>query len=268
MAELKSFDRVAHCYDETRGMPPDVTAEIADGIAAVLRDLAPQPHVIEIGVGTGRVAVPLAERGVRVTGLDISPRMVGVLRGKRTDIGVVLAESSRPPFRRGSFDAALFVHILHLVPDPAATMAATLRLTAPGGLLLRGQEDRPEGSLDEAMGDILQETGREVAGIELRGRFRHEAGLAAFDRAVDEAGCVVETRRVATWQRVTTAREVLEGLARRDFSGAWEIPEERMEALLAAMRPKVVGWFGGLDTPRPAERAFDLAIARLPGQAG
>ena len=40
MPELKSFDRVAHCYDETRAMPPDVTAQAIDAIAVALRELA------------------------------------------------------------------------------------------------------------------------------------------------------------------------------------------------------------------------------------
>ena len=61
-------------------------------------------------------------------------------------------------------------------------------------------------------------------------------------------------------------------MGRDENTPAWTqhiaLEVESMEALLAAMRPKVAAWFGGLDAPRPAERAFDLAIARLPGQAG
>ena len=263
MPELKSFDRVAHCYDETRGMPVDVTAKVADAIAAVLHEVSPQPRLLEVGIGTGRIAVPLAERGVQVTGIDISTKMLSVLHGKRDDIATMLAEAARPPLRDASFDAALFVHILHLVPDAEATVRATLPLVREGGVLIRGQEDRPDGSLDERLGEILQSTAREVIGIELEGRERHRKGFAAFERVVGEAGCQVERQRVTEWLRPMTVRQVQHGLATKDFSGAWQIPDDAMPAMLAAMEPKVAEVFGGLDVERGDERAFDLTVARL-----
>jgi len=128
---LKSFDRVAHCYDDTRGIPPEAARAIGDAIAAMARDVSPSPRLLEVGIGTGRIAVPLAEAGVRVTGIDISPNMLAVLREKRRDIDVLLAEAARPPLRDAAFDAALFVHILHLVPDAEATLRATVRLVDP-----------------------------------------------------------------------------------------------------------------------------------------
>src|SRR6185295_11063968 len=128
MPELKSFDRVAEVYDETRGLPPEAEAAIGAGIARELRDVAAAPRLLEVGIGTGRIAVPLAAEGVRITGIDISPKMLARLREKRGDIDVMLAEASRPPLRARSFDAALFVHILHLVPDAEATLRATMAL--------------------------------------------------------------------------------------------------------------------------------------------
>ena len=106
---------------------------MSERLAAILRANGFDPSVYEVGVGTGRIAVPLAGLGIRVTGIDISRQMLGRLRSKSGAVSVVLAEASRPPFRDASFDAAVFVHILHLVPDGAATMAATLRAMRPGG---------------------------------------------------------------------------------------------------------------------------------------
>src|SRR5437870_1472072 len=127
-ADLKSFDRVAHCYDDTRGLPPDVSGQVARGILVALHQVSPTPRLLEVGIGTGRMAVPLTNAGVRIVGTDISPKMLAVLRQKGPTIEVMLAEASRPPLRARSFDAALFVHILHLVPDPEATLKATMQL--------------------------------------------------------------------------------------------------------------------------------------------
>jgi SAM-dependent methyltransferase len=47
---------------------------------------------LELAIGTGRIAVPLAARGVRVAGIDLSPDMVAELRKKTDDIPVVLGD--------------------------------------------------------------------------------------------------------------------------------------------------------------------------------
>ena len=79
MAESLSFDRVASIYDATRKLPTDVSGEITkallDGIEA-----AGAERVLEIGVGTGRIARPLIAAGVPLTGVDISSEMMGRLR--------------------------------------------------------------------------------------------------------------------------------------------------------------------------------------------
>jgi SAM-dependent methyltransferase len=67
---------VAARYDEsTAGMEID---PIVDFLAA----LAGDGPALELGIGTGRVALPLAQRGVRVTGIDLSTAMVAKLREK------------------------------------------------------------------------------------------------------------------------------------------------------------------------------------------
>lgn len=76
--------RWADNYDEWHaGLMDD------DGAVAVLADLAADGPALELGVGTGRLAVPLAERGVDVTGVDISPEMLAKLREKSAAVEVV-----------------------------------------------------------------------------------------------------------------------------------------------------------------------------------
>lgn len=160
MTELKSFDRVAHLYDETRGVPTDVAMAIARAIFNALPGDCTEPRVLETGVGTGRIAVPLAALGVRVAGTDISSKMVERLRQKRDDIDIVYADAARPPFRATSFDAALFVHILHLVPDEEETLRAALPLLKPGGRLILGFENYD--GVRTAADDVMESVGRDL----------------------------------------------------------------------------------------------------------
>jgi SAM-dependent methyltransferase len=72
--------RVAERYDETAAsmFAPDVVDPALDFLA----DLARGGNALELGIGTGRIALPLAARGVRVHGIDLSPDMVSQLRAK------------------------------------------------------------------------------------------------------------------------------------------------------------------------------------------
>src|SRR4030095_2484529 len=58
-----SFARVAHCYDETRALPAEVMAAVVARIAGELGPITSSPLLLEVGVGTGRIAAPLADAG-------------------------------------------------------------------------------------------------------------------------------------------------------------------------------------------------------------
>jgi SAM-dependent methyltransferase len=83
-------DAVADVYDELfcRGLKD------AEPAAALLADLAAGGRVLELGIGTGRLALPLAALGVEVWGIDASTKMVERLRAKPggTDIPVVIGD--------------------------------------------------------------------------------------------------------------------------------------------------------------------------------
>jgi SAM-dependent methyltransferase len=70
-------ERIAEVYDTNRSMPQN-----AEAAAAFLADLAGKRRVLELGIGTGRIAIPLAARGIRVSGIDSSQKMVAQLRAK------------------------------------------------------------------------------------------------------------------------------------------------------------------------------------------
>ena len=101
-------------------------------------------EVLELGAGSGRVAVPLAQAGLRVTALDLSPAMIARGRERAEAAGVAGAitwiEGDMTAFELGRrFEAILvayntFLH-LHTRAQHAATFAAIRRHLAPGGVL-------------------------------------------------------------------------------------------------------------------------------------
>jgi len=91
-------ERIAAGYDanSTDMFEPLVLDPAVDFLA----DLAGSDSALELGIGTGRVALPLSRRGVRVHGIELPPTMVGQLRTKpgADDIGVTIGDfaTTRP----------------------------------------------------------------------------------------------------------------------------------------------------------------------------
>jgi SAM-dependent methyltransferase len=85
-------ERVAARYDDSEAEM--FGAEATDPVVEVLVELAGSGRALELGIGTGRIALPLAQRGVSVHGIDLSKAMVARLRAKRDgeDIGVTIGD--------------------------------------------------------------------------------------------------------------------------------------------------------------------------------
>ncbi len=84
-------EEIAARYDDdTAGFEPAVLDPVVDFLVELARGGA----ALELGIGTGRVAVPLAARGVRVHGIDLSEAMVARLRAKpgAKEIGVTIGD--------------------------------------------------------------------------------------------------------------------------------------------------------------------------------
>ena len=80
MPEDHFGERVAARYDESSAEMFDPA--VVDPAVDFLADLAGDGAALELGIGTGRIALPLARRGVRVHGIDLSAAMVARLRAK------------------------------------------------------------------------------------------------------------------------------------------------------------------------------------------
>ncbi|MFH8786755.1 class I SAM-dependent methyltransferase [Streptomyces roseoverticillatus] len=115
----------------------------AEAVAALAR-YAGRGEALELGVGTGRIAIPLARRGVPVHGVDVSPVMLERLRAKPGGhlVRTVLADMADPDAcdlgRRFTLVYSVF-NSLFCIPAQArqtASLAVAARHLAPGGRLV------------------------------------------------------------------------------------------------------------------------------------
>jgi SAM-dependent methyltransferase len=120
-----------------------VLEALAPEVEAVLDD-GREPRLLDVGSGTGALAVAALERwpALRVTGIDPSGGMLEVAHraaheslpaGRAERFETVVAYADELPFDSGSFDVAVSSFVLQLVPNRAAALRETQRVLRPGG---------------------------------------------------------------------------------------------------------------------------------------
>jgi ubiquinone/menaquinone biosynthesis C-methylase UbiE len=129
---MTAYDDVAEVYDSSRGGESrgDVFAGELDH-----RLPAGEGPVLEVGVGTGVVALGLRRRGREVIGVDVAAAMLARARARLGPV-VVRADARRLPFADASIPCAVSVWVAHAVEPPEAMFAEVARVLSPGGRYL------------------------------------------------------------------------------------------------------------------------------------
>jgi SAM-dependent methyltransferase len=100
-------ESVAVHYDDPSD--PMFAPEAVDPVVDFLAGLAGDGRALELGIGTGRIAVPLSQRGVPVHGIDLSDAMVARLRAKTDEIDVTIGDFATTRVE-GTFRLAYLVY--------------------------------------------------------------------------------------------------------------------------------------------------------------
>jgi ubiquinone/menaquinone biosynthesis C-methylase UbiE len=231
-------------------------------VTALLRDeLRDRGRCLEIGVGTGIVALPLADAGIPMVGVDLSAPMLARLiekAGGRRPFPLVRGDATRLPFADGSFGGAVVRHVLHLIPAWERAISELIHTVGPGGVVLLVRSDIPP-------------EWREVTDrfMELVGEPSFARGLDAWDLAkVDRAfarhgarGRALPSISERLAQSVGTfIDQMSEGL----HSWTWDVEEAERREAADEVRRWALERFGTLDPPGAREvaiewRAYDLA---------
>jgi SAM-dependent methyltransferase len=210
-------DGIADVYDEWHTHPDDTDAAI-ERLAA----LADGGRVLELGVGTGRLALPLAARGVPIEGVEASAAMAARLQAKpggdaipvtigdmatdlpvgpfrlifaafNTFFAVLTAEAQRTAFRTAASRLAPEGHFLIEAFVPAAVEAGSRvevrHLTADSVVLMVSQDDPEQ---QRSAGHLVELS--EAAGVRLRPWAIRYAPPAELDAMAADAGLVLEER--------------------------------------------------------------------------
>ena len=147
-------DAFADVYDEWYQGISDVATTI-DLLAELAGEFAPLP-VLELGVGTGRLAIPLAARGVQVVGLDASPAMLAKLeendRAKAVSavLGDMVDDQPGGPFALAFVAYNTFFNLLTEARQRACFAAVAERLVPGGAFVIEAfvPEPHPGSSVD------------------------------------------------------------------------------------------------------------------------
>lgn len=240
-----TFDRAADEYDATRSFPPGIADLVAD---AALEILGRNVKVLEVGIGTGRIAKPLLARGVRVFGLDLSrkmmARLIETLPPGISRPPLIEADAARLPLADGQFDAVLSVHVFHLIAHWRDALAETRRVLKRGGVFLTGYDWRPP----ESPGSLIFQKWREI--VRAHGLNDAPPGVRDFDdvkAALIEMGAAVDERAVGEWNSTRALAKHIETIEHRTWSSTWHVPDDFFPKCLAELRAWAVEQWGGLD---------------------
>ncbi len=227
-----------------------------------------EARLLEIGVGTGRISLPLHRRGRRVFGVDLSAPMLDRYRAKASAEALpapalVRADAARLPFGDGAFDAVIEVHVLHLIPSWRQAVAEVRRVLAPGGVLLvsrrrwrRSEGGGPRGLVRRRHAAILAEMGISRSPVGARGD-------AEVTGVLSELGGRVEDLEPVTWQEDATWAEQLDVMERRVWSESWRVPEASWQEALRRLRAELAAEGMDLSVTVPAVRHVELAAVRF-----
>jgi SAM-dependent methyltransferase len=259
-----AFDRAAGLYDQSRRLPPAVEELVADRIEQAV---GRRTRLLEVGVGTGRISLPLHRRGHQVVGVDLSGPMLERSRAKAAAAGLpppalLRADATRLPLRDASVGAVLEVHLLHLVPGWERALAEARRVLEPGGVVLIGRGGSHRGGKGPRA-RALERFDRLAEGL---GGGPRRVGVDDDDRkvrALTALGGTAEPLEPVLWEEQETWGQALGLVEGRVYSHLWRLPDHVFHTAARRLRTEVEAAHPDLDASHPAGHRFTLTAIRF-----
>jgi SAM-dependent methyltransferase len=222
-----SFDRAAEYYDRTRALPAGLAARQTELLFGILTG---RRRLLEIGVGTGRIALPLWHRGIPIIGLDLSAPMLRRLRANAagSHFPLVLGDATRLPFGDTTLDAVVAAHVLHLIPEWQRAVAEAHRVLGSGGVFLQTR-GTPWGLRSEVSKVFFEGSGKPDWPPGATGNNQVDKAAADTGFEVEELDELRAPTRIDLYEMVDQLEQGL-------FSACWELDAERRATAAAAAR--------------------------------
>ncbi|MCU0498338.1 MAG: class I SAM-dependent methyltransferase [Anaerolineae bacterium] len=254
------FNQAADFYDQTRGFPPGQDHAIATFLAQSA-GLTRESRVLEIGIGTGRIALPLAALTGPLYGVDLSRSMMDRIADKAADypdsrLHLAQADVMDLPFATGRFDAVIVVHVLHLVADAQRTVKELARVLRPGGVVLHAWNER-----NEAVFKPLMDAWHNAIPPQEAHRDRWHVVKPIFqDLGWDEMG----DEQIYSFIQEQSPQEMVRRYRERVWSSLWTMPDEVWARGVAAVEHALKLYY---PTPQQAlhvPSSFHVRVYRRP----
>jgi len=243
------YDPIADSYDASRSWPLAVMAGFTTGLAYLLPVDGP---VLEVGVGTGRIAAPLREKLIPVTGLDISQSALQKCAGKfarsgNAELRLVQADAIQLPFAASTFRGVYTVHVYHLVQNWRQALSEVRRVLQPGGVYLNGTSNEVATDITNHM-----EVGWEMIlkRNNLEGN-NNNAGVRSrsiFHEALKESGAGLEVVPICRWSENYSPRQRLELMSGRLATISPRVPNMVFSKCMVDYERWLKAQYGELDS--------------------
>ncbi|MBE9007768.1 class I SAM-dependent methyltransferase [Fortiea sp. LEGE XX443] len=268
MTTTISFDRVSDIYDATRGLPTGVSEQVTDFILNLISPTA-ETKFFETGIGTGRIAIPIAKKGYSYTGVDISHKMLSELHQKLEGIShqltTVKADATFLPFADNSFDVALTVHVFHLISAWKQALAEIRRVLKPGGIYLYSHGNMNSIRVNEDVNQDRFEFHKRWKAILASYGYvlpRYGAKEDEVLAELHQQGATLETVIAATWCIEMSVDKLLQHHESKIYSSAWNIPDDIFTCAIQDLREWCLQRYNSLDYNFSEERKFKFVIVR------
>jgi ubiquinone/menaquinone biosynthesis C-methylase UbiE len=252
-----SFDRAAGFYDQTRGLAPSMATI---GVQTILDLAGPNGSILEVGIGTGRIGVPLLQRGANLIGCDLSIEMMNKLRDKYPAARLNQANAVRLPYPADRFDALLTIHVLHLVGAWRDALCDFKRVLKPSGIYINSWHWHDPNSIDQQVRQYWRDR------VEARGFDWRRPGIQSREELIaglKVMGARVEEKEIEHSTYQITLREEIDALANRIYSDTWDVPDAALHDSIQETRVWAEHEFGNLDQTVDAEYRIVLDLARF-----